>query len=55
MLQNLAMAGGAGIIVGCLAAAVGDVFPVYRKVLQRCGGALLVGGIALLGLVFPMI
>lgn len=55
MLYIFATAGSTGLIVGCFAAAVADVFPAYRKILQDCGGGLIVGGVVLLGIAFPMI
>lgn len=55
MLHDLAMVGGAGVVIGCFAGAGADVFPTYRKILQEFGGALLVGGVAVFGLVFPLI
>jgi len=53
--HNLAMPRSAGVIMGRLVAALGDVFPTYRKVLSRWGGALIVGAAALLGFAFPVV
>jgi hypothetical protein len=44
-----------GLAVGCVTAAVSDIFPAHRSELQRWGGGLLVGSVALLGLVVPFI
>lgn len=55
MLHSLVIAGTVEIVVGCFAVAVADVFPAYRKVLRGLGGALFLVGVALFGLVFPMI
>jgi hypothetical protein len=53
--HNLAMPRSAGIIMSRLVAALGDVFPTHRKVQSRWGGALIVGGAALLGFAFPVV
>lgn len=49
MLRALAVTAGVGIVVGTFTSAISDVFPSCRMMLQRGGGGLLVGGIALLG------
>ncbi len=53
--HNLAVPHSTGVIKGRLVVALGDVFPTYRKVLSRWGGALIVGGAALLGFAFPVV
>lgn len=55
MLRALAISGAAGIVLGCVAAAMADVFPAYRNKLQGWGGGLIVGGGAVLGFSAPMI
>jgi len=55
MLLAMSIAGAVGLVVGGISASVADLFPKYRTRLLEWGGSLLVGGVALLGLSFPMI
>jgi hypothetical protein len=55
MLVALLVLGGSGVVVGCVAAAMSDMFPAQRTRLQGWGGGLLVASVALLGLAFPLI
>jgi hypothetical protein len=55
MLVALSITGCVGLIAGIVAAALADVFPRHRAALQDWGGGLAVGGVAVLGLAFPMI
>jgi hypothetical protein len=47
--------GAGGIILGSAFAASAGRFPAYRIKLEEYGGGLFIGGVALLGLAFPMI
>lgn len=55
MMHAIPFVSFAGVTVGCFAAAVADIFPAHRSELQQWGGSLLVGSVALLGLVVPFI
>jgi hypothetical protein len=55
MLHAVPFVAFAGLTIGCFAAAIADIFPAHRSELQQWGGGLLVGSVALLGLVFPFI
>jgi hypothetical protein len=55
MVHSLLIAGWTGLTVGSFAAAVADIFPAHRNVLQHWGGGLLVGSVALMGLAVPFI
>jgi hypothetical protein len=54
MLLFVSIAGCTGIILGCLAASLADMFPARRKLLKDCGGGLILGGVALLGFSLPL-
>lgn len=54
MLLFVSIAGCTGIILGCLAASLADMFPARRKLLKDCGGGLILGGVALLGFSVPL-
>jgi hypothetical protein len=47
--------GAGGIILGSAFAASAGKFPAYKAKLEQYAGGLLIGGIAFLGLAFPMI
>jgi hypothetical protein len=55
MVHSLLIVGWTGLSVGALSAAVADIFPAHRNVLQHWGGGLLVGSVALMGLAVPFI
>jgi hypothetical protein len=55
MLHDLLIVGWAGLTIGTFAAAVADVFPSHRNLLQHWGGGLLVGSVAMMGLAVPFI
>ena len=55
MVHGLLIVGWTGLAVGGLAAAIADMFPAQRNLLQRWGGGLLVGSVALMGLAVPFI
>ena len=55
MVHTVSFIGFGGLAIGGIAAAIADVFPAHRSVLQQWGGSLLVGSVALLGLAFPFI
>lgn len=55
MMHAVPFVGFAGLTIGCLAAAVADIFPAHRNELKHWGGGLLVGSVALLGLAVPFI
>ncbi|HWE74863.1 MAG TPA: hypothetical protein VG328_17015 [Stellaceae bacterium] len=55
MVHGLLIVGWTGLSVGAVAAAVADIFPAHRSVLQHWGGTLLVGSVALMGLAVPFI
>ena len=55
MVHGLLIVGWTGLAVGGLAAAVADIFPAHRNMLQYWGGGLLVGSVALMGLAVPFI
>ena len=55
MLLFVWIAGCTGIVLGCLAAALADMFPPHRKLLKDCGGGLILGGVALLGFSLPLL
>lgn len=55
MVHSLLIVGWTGLAVGSVAAAVADMFPMHRTVLQHWGGGLLVGSVALMGLAVPFI
>jgi hypothetical protein len=55
MLHVLGFTGVIGLVAGIFFAAVADVFPAHRSVLQVWGSGLLIGSVALLGLAFPML
>ena len=46
--------GAIATIAGILVVACAERLPVDRAVLERCGASLLVSGIALVALMFPM-
>jgi hypothetical protein len=47
--------GAIGIAIGTVSALAAEKFPVHQTLMERWGGDLLVGGIALLGFGFPMV
>jgi hypothetical protein len=55
MVHSLLIVGWTGLTIGSFAAAVADIFPAHRILLQHGGGGLLVGSVALMGLAFPFI
>ncbi len=55
MVHSLLIVGWTGLTIGSLAAAVADIFPARRAMLQHWGGGLLVGSVALMGLAVPFI
>jgi hypothetical protein len=55
MVHGLLIVGWTGLAVGGVAAAVADMFPAQRNMLQYWGGGLLVGSVALMGLAVPFI
>jgi len=55
MVHSLLIVGWTGLTVGSFAAAVADIFPAQRNLLQHWGGGLLVGSVALMGLAVPFI
>ena len=55
MVHSVLIAGWTGLTIGSFAAAVADVFPARRNLLQNWGGGLLVGSVALMGLTVPFI
>jgi hypothetical protein len=55
MVHSLLIVGWTGLSVGAFSAAVADIFPAHRNVLQHRGGSLLVGSVALMGLAVPFI
>ena len=55
MVHSLLIVGWTGLIVGSFAAAVADIFPAYRSMLQHGGSTLLIGSVALIGFAVPFI
>jgi len=55
MLDSLLIVGWAGLTIGAFAAAVADVFPAHRNMLQHWGSGLLIGSVAMMGLAVPFI
>jgi hypothetical protein len=55
MVHGLLLVGWTGLTVGGIAAAVADIFPAHRNLLQHGGGGLLVASVALMGLAVPFI
>lgn len=55
MLHAVPFLGFGGLAIGGVTAAIADIFPAHRSELQQWGGGLLVGSVALMGLVFPFI
>jgi len=49
------IAGTLGILLGIAVAMSAGKFPARRVALERCGGMLLVGGIALVAFAFPFV
>jgi hypothetical protein len=44
-----------GIFFGVTIAMSGAKFPTRRATLERCGGTLLIGGVALIAFAFPFV
>ncbi len=44
-----------GVVLGAVVAYVADRFPARAETLETCAGALLIGGLALLGSALPAI
>lgn len=55
MNVDFAIAGAIGTFLGMIVAAIADGFPAQRSRLQYWGGALVIGGMALLAFAVPMI
>jgi len=44
-----------GILLGVMVAMSATKFPTRRATLERCGGTLLIGGVALVAFAFPFV
>ncbi|HVA13692.1 MAG TPA: hypothetical protein VNF99_10620 [Stellaceae bacterium] len=54
-MRAVSFIGFGGLAIGVAVAAIADVFPAHRSELQRWGGSLLIGSVALLGLTLTFV